>query len=138
LRVLERLSPWKLKLNYERRMVARGNELKDSLKRDERMIELAREYNKLDIELYEFAVNEIFPRLCQKAGVNLAEKAPSYQSDSSTEQMNYRLSRFYSRMFRHLCKLRYNLILRDTRPRLGNTAEDIFGPLLQRDPARAV
>ncbi len=138
LRVLERLSPWKLKLNYERRMVARGNELKDSLKRDERMIELAREYNKLDIELYEFAVNEVFPRLCQKAGVNPAEKVPSYQSDSSTEQMNYRLSRLYSRMFRHLCKLRYNLILRDARPRLGNTAEDIFGPLLQRDPARAV
>lgn len=138
LRVLERLSPWKLKLNYERRMVARGNDLKDSLKRDERMIELAREYNKLDIALYEFAVNEVFPRLCQKAGVNPTEKAPSYQSDSSTEQLNYRLSRLYSRMFRHLCKLRYNLILRDARPRLGNTAEDIFGPLLQRDPARAV
>ncbi|HWC58361.1 MAG TPA: hypothetical protein VHC44_01610 [Verrucomicrobiae bacterium] len=138
LRVLERLSPWKLKSNYERRVVARGNDLKESLEHDERMIELAREYNKLDLELYEFALNEVFPRLCQKAGVNPAEKVPSYQSDSCTKQLNYRLSKFYSRLFRHLCKLRYELILHDARPRLGNTAQDIFGPLLQQDPARAV
>jgi hypothetical protein len=138
LRVLERLCPYPLRLNYERRVVARGNELKDSLRNDERMLELAREYNKLDIELYRFAVNEVFPRLCEKAGVNPAEKAPSYQSDSSTQQLNYKLSRYYSRLFRHLCKLRYNLILHDARPRLGNTAEDVFGPLLARDPARAL
>jgi hypothetical protein len=138
LRVLERLSPWKLKLNYERRVVARGNEVKDSLENDQRMIELAREYNKLDIALYEFAVNEIFPRLCRKAGVDPAEQAPSYQSGRSTKCLNYQFSRVYSKLFRHLCKLRYNTILHDPRPQLGNTAEDIFGPLLQRDPARAV
>jgi len=138
LRVLERLSPWKLKLNYERRVVARGNRLKDSLENDARMVELARDYNKLDIELYEFAVNEIFPRLCQKAGVDPTEKVQSYQCGKSTKRLNYQLSRVYSKLFRHLCKLRYNLILHDPRPQLGNTAEDIFGPLLQRDPARAV
>ena len=138
LRVLERLSPWKLELNYERRVVARGNEVKDSLKNDERMIALARDYNKLDIELYDFAVKEIFPRLCEKAGVNPAEKVASYQGERSTKRLNYQLSRVYSKLFRHLCKLRYNVILRDARPRLGNTAEDIFGPLLQVDPARAV
>ena len=138
LRVLERLSPGKLQLNYERRVVARGNEVKDSLKSDARMLELAREYNKLDMALYEFAVNEIFPRLCRKTGVDLAEKVPSYQSEGSTKRLNYQLSRVYSKLFRHLCKLRYNVILRDSRPRLGNTAEDIFGPLLAQDPARAV
>ena len=138
LRVLERLSPCKLELIYERRVVARGNEVKDSLKRDERMLELAREYNQLDIALYEFAVNEVFPRLCRKAGVDPAEKVSSYQSEGSARRLNYQLSRVYSKLFRHLCRLRYNVILRDPRPRLGNTAEDIFGPLLQRDPARAV
>jgi hypothetical protein len=138
LRVLERLSPYRLELNYERRMVARGNEVKDSVKSDERMIELARAYNKLDIALYEFAVNEVFPRLCRKAGVDPAEKVPSYQSAGSTKRLNYQLSRVYSKLFRHLCRLRYNVILHDPRPRLGNTAQDIFGPLLARDPARAV
>jgi hypothetical protein len=138
LRVLERLSPCRLQLNYERRVVARGNDVKDSVKNDERMLELAREYNQLDIELYAFAVNEIFPRLCRKAGVDPAETVPSYQCEGSTKRWNYQLSRVYSKMFRHLCKLRYNLILHDARPQLGNTAEDICGPLLQRDPARAV
>ena len=119
-------------------MVARGNEVKDSLKRDERMLELARVFFFLDIALYEFAVNEVFPRLCRKAGVDPAEKVSSYQSEGSARRLNYQLSRIYSKLFRHLCRLRYNVILRDPRPRLGNTAEDIFGPLLQRDPARAV
>ncbi len=136
LRILERLSPCKLRLNYERRVVARGDGLKDSLQNDERMLELAREYNQLDLALYDFAVNEVFPRLCQKAGVNPAEKVPSYQVPGSTRRLNYQLSRVYSKLFRHLCKLRYNVILHDARPRLGNTAEDIFGPLLQVDPAR--
>ena len=63
---------------------------------------------------------------------------PSYQSEGTTKKMNYRLSRVYSKLFRHLCKLRYNVILHDPRPQMGNTAEDIFGPLLERDPARAV
>ena len=101
------------------------------------MLELAREYNQLDIALYEFAVNEVFPRLCRKAGVDPAEKAPSYQSEGSTKRLNYQLSRVYNKLFRHLCSLRYDVILHDPRPRLGNTAQDIFGPLLQRDPARA-
>jgi hypothetical protein len=138
LRVLDQLSPWKLRLNYERRVVARSSEVQNALKNDERMLELAREYNKLDLELYQFAVNEIFPRLCRKAGVNPAEKVPSYQSEGSTKKLNYQLSRVYSKLFRHLCKLRYNVILHDARPEMGNTAEDIFGPLLERDPARAV
>ena len=138
LRVLERLSPWKLNLSYQRRVVAESNTLKNALERDDRMLELAREYNKLDIELYRFAVEEIFPRLCQKAGVNPAEKVPSYSSDAKAETLNYRLSKIYSKAYRNICKFRYNVLLRDPRPRMGNTAEDIFGPLLQRDPARSV
>ena len=138
LRVLERLSPWKLNLSYQRRVVAESNTLKNALERDERMLELAREHNKLDIELYRFAVEEIFPRLCQKAGVNPAEKVPSYSSDAKAETLNYRLSKIYSKAYRNICKFRYNVLLRDPRPRMGNTAEDIFGPLLQRDPARSV
>jgi hypothetical protein len=138
LRVLEGLSPYPLKLQYQRRVVAESNTLKEALKQDERMLELAREYNKLDIALYQFAVDEIFPRLCQKARVNPADKVPSYSSDAPRETLNYRLSKVYSKVFRHICKFRYNVLLRDPRPRMGNTAEDIFAPLLQRASARPV
>jgi sulfotransferase famil protein len=138
LRVLERLSPWPLKLGYQRRVVAESNTLKDALKRDERMLELAREYNKLDLALYQFAVDEIFPRLCEKARVNPAEKVPPYSSDAPRETLNYRLSKVYSKVFRNICKFRYNVLLHDSRPRMGNTAEDIFAPFLERDAARRV
>jgi hypothetical protein len=137
LRVLERLSPWKLDLSYQKAVVAKDNVIKDSLKKDERMLELAREYNKLDVELYQFAVTEIFPRLCRKAGVNPSDDVPSYQTDRREKSPRFRLGHWHAQLFRQICKFRYDVILRDRRPRLGNTAEDIFAPLLERDPRRA-
>jgi len=137
LRVLERISPWKLDLTYQKAVVAENNVIKDTLKKDERMLELAREYNKLDVELYQFAVAEIFPRLCRKAGVNPSDKVPSYQTDTDEKSFRLRLGRFHAQVFRQICKFRYAFILRDRRPRLGNTAQDIFAPLLERDPCRA-
>jgi len=125
-------------LSYQRRVVAESDTLKGALDRNAWMLELAREYNKLDIELYRFAVDEIFPRLCRKVGINPDEKVPTNSSDAKAATLNYRLSKVYSKAYRNICKFRYNVILRDPRPRMGNTAEDIFGPLLQRDPARPV
>jgi len=136
LHVLGRLSPWKLNLNYQKRVVAKNNTVKNALVREERMLALAREYNQLDLELYRFATEEVFPRLCEKAGVDPAEKTPSYQTYTHGKLLNFQLSRFYSKMFRHLCKVRYDVILRDPRPRMGNTAQDIFAPMLERDPNR--
>ncbi|HEY2082259.1 MAG TPA: sulfotransferase family 2 domain-containing protein [Verrucomicrobiae bacterium] len=136
LRVLGGLSPWKLDLSYQKALVARDNAVKNSLGRDERMLELAREHNQLDIELYQFAVNEIFPALCRKAGVNPSEKVPSYATFTEGFLFNYQSCRLYNRIFRQICKFRYNVVLRDSRPRLGNTAQDIFAPLLERDPNR--
>jgi len=132
LRVLERLSPWKLNLHYKKKVVASDYQVKESVQRDERMLELAREYNKLDIELYEFARKEIFPALCQKAGVNPNEPVPSYATYRHERLPKYQVGRFYNRMFRQICKFRYQVLMRDPRPLLGNVAEDIFAPLLQK------
>jgi hypothetical protein len=136
LRVLENLSPWKLDLSYQKALVAKDNAVKNAVGRDERMLELAREHNQLDMELYQFAVNEIFPALCRKAGVAPSEKVPSYATCTEGFLFNYQSCRFYNRIFRQICKFRYNVVLRDSRPRLGNTAQDIFAPLLERDPNR--
>jgi hypothetical protein len=137
LRVLEGLSPWKLNLSYQKRVVARDSAIKDSLGRDERVLEIAREYNRLDLELYQFAETEILPRLGRKAGVNPADKIPSYQNRVSNRLGKGNAARVYNRMFRQICKFRYDVLVRDPRPRMGNTAQDIFAPLLERDPNRA-
>jgi hypothetical protein len=134
LRVLNGLSPWKLNLDYGRKIVARNNKVKEAIERDSRMLELAREYNKLDLALYRFAVDEIFPRLCEKACVNPADKNPSYQSYTHEALLKFQLGRLYNRLYRQLCKVHYR---NDPRPLLGNTAQDVFAPLLEKLPNRS-
>jgi len=57
LRLLEQLSPVKLNLSYKRRRVSAVNSIKDSIVNDPRMMDMAREYNRLDLDLYAFATN---------------------------------------------------------------------------------
>lgn len=132
LRVLERLSPWKLNLHYKKKIVARDYRVKESVQRDERKLELAREFNKLDVELYEFAQKEIFPALCAKAGVKPDEPVPSFGTYQHERLPIYQAGRFYNRIYRQVCKFRYQVLLHDPRPLLGNVANDIFAPLLQK------
>jgi Sulfotransferase family len=106
LHVLERLTPCKLNLNYHRKLAARDNTVKKSLESDPRLVELTREYNQLDIELYDFAVKEIFPKLCAKAGLNPADKVASFDKYSSQNKPGFLLHRLYNQtFFRNVCKI---------------------------------
>jgi len=106
LHILERLSPYKLNLHYKRKVVARDNTIKKSLEADNKMIEMARDFNKLDLELYGFAANEIFPKLCAQAGFNPSDKVSSYDNYTSEIKLKFLLSRFYNMaFFRQLCKI---------------------------------
>jgi hypothetical protein len=106
LEVLGRLSPYPLNLSYKRKQIAPDNTIKKSLESDPRIVELAREYNKLDLELYSFAAREIFPKLCDKAGLNPSTAVASHETQANGISLNYRLGRFYNRVFRQLTKIR--------------------------------
>ena len=74
------------------------------------MLELAREHNRLDLELYAFAVNELFPKLCAKAGVNPAGEVPSYEVATNDGQLNFRISRLFNKVwFRQIYKIRHRI-----------------------------
>lgn len=106
LHVLEKLSPRKLKPNYVRRLTARDNAIKQTLEQDQRMIDLAREYNQLDVQLYEFARSEIFPGLCARAGCSPEDKVGSYKTFTSRHHLIFLLHRFYNQfLFRRVCKI---------------------------------
>lgn len=106
LRVLEQLSPYKLNLKYKRRRVARDDTIKQSLASDTRLVDMIREFNRLDVQLYSFAADEIFPRLCAKAGLSPAEEVPSYDRYGSEIKPKYLLSHLYNMLFyRQICKL---------------------------------
>jgi len=106
LQVFGKLSPCPMNLNYKRLIVARNSKIQKALLADPRMLELAREYNRLDLELYAFALNEIFPKLCQKAGVNPAAGAPRYEVSTNDHWLKYKFGRVYNKMFRQIYKAR--------------------------------
>jgi hypothetical protein len=106
LHVLKHCSPCPLKLEYRRRRVARDNTIKRSLENDPRIVGMARDFNKLDLELYDFAVREIFPQRCERAGLKTGEKAPSFNNNASEFSFRFVLGRFYNRcVYRQVCKL---------------------------------
>jgi hypothetical protein len=107
LHILHKLSPCKLNLNYKRKQIAPDNTLKKKLEADARAVEMTRELNRLDLELYSFAVTEIFPRMCSRAGVSSSEKVTSFDIPKNAFGLRYRMSGFYNRVFfRNICKVR--------------------------------
>ena len=106
LQVFGKLAPCPLDLHYKRLIVAKDNKIQQGLLADPRMLELAREHNRLDLELYAFAVNEIFPKLCDKAGVNPADKVPPYEVSTNQKLLRYKFGRVYNKVFRQVYKVR--------------------------------
>lgn len=113
LHVLERLSPCRLNLRYKRRRVTPPNPMKAEVTRNTRLMALAREYNKLDLELYDYAVKEVFPRHCAKAGFSPDAQVRSYEHYRSEAQPKFIAFSVYNMLFyRQLCKLIYGPKLR--------------------------
>jgi len=107
LHVLSKLSPCRLNLNYTRLRSAADNSIRKSLEQDGRLVDMAREFNQLDFELYSFAVNEVFPRLCEKAGLNPSQEVPSFNTYDSRFTFNYMANRLYNLLvYRQALKLR--------------------------------
>ena len=109
LHVLGKLSPYKLNLSYKRRRVTPPTPAKAALQADARLMELAREYNQLDLQLYTFALEEIFPKICAKAGFKPNDEVPSLDHYRSEIHLRFLAFSLYNMLFyRQLCKLRYN------------------------------
>ena len=107
LHVLDKLSPYPLNLNYKRRCTAATNTIRQPIAKDPRMIDLARERNQLDLALYDFALKEIFPKFCAKAGLSPDSEVTSFDTYTSDRHFRYRLCHLYNLIiYRQLGKLR--------------------------------
>jgi hypothetical protein len=110
LEVFDKLAPCKLNLNYKRLIVAKNDKVQKSLLADPRMLEIARAHNKLDLELYAFALNEIFPKLCRKAAINPADRTSSYEVSTNDGLLKYKFGRIYNKVFfRQVYKIRHRI-----------------------------
>ena len=123
LQILERLSPAKLNYNYTRRRVAHSNSLQQSVTSDPRLMELAKEYNRLDLELYHFAVNEIYPRQCAHVGLGYESQPRCRELYRSEVKWKFVLCQMYNMLvYRQSCKLRKKLAQRHAPPEALATA----------------
>jgi hypothetical protein len=106
LHALARLSPCRLNLNYKRKLRAADNVIKQTLQSDSRIVEMTREYNRLDLELYAFAVQEVFPKVCAKAGFTPWDNVVSFDRYSSEIRPGFLIHRLYNQtFFRQVYKL---------------------------------
>jgi hypothetical protein len=99
LHMLAKICPVKLNLNYKRKITARDNSIKQALQNDRRLVAMTREYNQLDIELYDFAVKEIFPKMCAQSGIAAADQASSFDKYSTQIRPRFLLFRLYNQAF---------------------------------------
>ena len=100
LQAFGKLAPSKLDLDYKRLIVAKNDKIQKALLADTRMQELAGEHNKLDLELYAFAENEIYPKICRNAELDPAAKAPSYEVFKNEELIKQKAGRIFNKAFR--------------------------------------
>lgn len=108
LHILGKLSPYPLNLHYLRRRTAATNALRKPIASDPHMIELARERNQLDLALYDFAAQEIFPKFCAKAGFTPDSKVTSFDTYTNDRHLRYRFCHLYNLLiYRQLGKLRH-------------------------------
>jgi hypothetical protein len=107
LHMLDKLSPYKLNLKYVRRRVTPSTAPKVNLENDERMMDIARDHNRLDLELYAFARKEIFPKFCAKTGFKEDDKVASFECYKSESRPKFLAFSLYNMLFyRQVCKLR--------------------------------
>ncbi len=106
LHMLDKLSPYKLNLKYARRRVTPSTAPKVNLEKDEGMMDIARAYNRLDLELYSFARREIFPKFCAKTGFKEDATVASFDFYKSETRPKFLAFSLYNMLFyRQVCKL---------------------------------
>jgi len=103
LHVLEKLSPYRLNLKYKRRRTAANNHVRSRVADDPQMIDLAREHNQLDLALYDFAVKEIFPKFCSRAGLDPESKVASFDAYTTDRHWRYRCCHLYNLIIYRQC-----------------------------------
>lgn len=112
LKMLDIISPYHLDLTYEKRIVAKKNDVKQQLLNDDKSKKLLSRYNEKDIALYERVRDELYPIYLKKYGDELVRYEHETFEQRNISFSKHNLSVRYNRyVYRPLIKLK-NLIHR--------------------------
>jgi len=106
MRILQKLLPFPITLQYQPRHVAKDNTAKQEVLNNADSRELLNRGNQLDLELYNFVRDELYPAYREKAGITACEdNTPVLQP--AGYPIRYKVTRFYNQgIYRNLNKLR--------------------------------
>lgn len=86
-----------LNINYKKMIIAKDNKIKNNILNDPELVEIVKKYNQLDLKLYNYVLQEIFPkrknRIISKID-NIPLKKKSYKNVIT---FNYQMSIFYNK-----------------------------------------
>ena len=105
--VLQRLCPYPLKLEYTRRHVTMDNSAKQEVLANLEHCRLLQESNQLDLQLYAYVRDELYPELREKAGLSVADDVDEKRFLPKSYPLRYKFTRAYNMaVYRNLSKLR--------------------------------
>ncbi|MCK4921816.1 MAG: sulfotransferase family 2 domain-containing protein [Bacteroidales bacterium] len=106
MKLLSVLSPHPLNLKYKKQIIASDNTIKDEIVNDPVKMELIRKYNKLDIELYDYVWNELFPESINKHIEEISKVSWPSRYYNSIYVFNYRVSIIFNKfIYKTLLKI---------------------------------
>ena len=105
--VLQRLCPYPLKLEYTRRHVTMDNIAKQEVLANLEHCRLLQESNQLDLQLYAYVRDELYPELRKKAGLSVADDVDEKRFLPKSYPVCYKFTRAYNMaVYRSLSKVR--------------------------------
>ncbi len=107
LKLFKVLSPYPVSINYNKRNAAATKKHSRSVLENPENLKLAQETNALDLELYRFAKEELYPQLLAKHQKALEETPDPTVFPADYKPFKFRLSKFYNNViFSSLEKLK--------------------------------
>jgi hypothetical protein len=108
LKLLKLISPYQLKMKYRRKIVASSNSIKDELIKSEQNRKLVEKYNDLDMELYNYVFNELYPERIAAYKDQILNTEIEGERYKSSRVLNYQLAVGFNKfIFRQFVKLKY-------------------------------
>ena len=104
--VLQRLAPYPLNLEFQRRHVTKDHSARREVLENPATRRLLEEGNQLDLKLYEWVRDTLYPALREKTGID-ARELDENDFRLRSYPLRYKLTRGYNMaVYRSLCKLR--------------------------------
>ena len=106
MKILKLIIDQPLNMQYRRMITASSNEIKERLLSEKSSLELLKKYNSLDLQLYDFAVKEIFQVQKEKYGSQIESMTLPKEISSKRKDFRYRRSVGYNKyIYRQVIKL---------------------------------